>query len=352
VIPGGSALFTRFPGLRNRLPWTPLATLPTPVEAWPPSAALPGGLFVKRDDLTSALYGGNKIRKFEFALALARERGARALVTLGGLGTNQGLALALHGRAAGIAVEVSLAPQPITAAVRDNLRGLLAAGATLRFARTGVGSLWGAWRAVRARRAAGEHPCFIPAGASTPLTTLGYVAAALELAAQIERGVLPVPDRIFVAAGTCGTAAGLIAGCKLARLPTRVTAVRVFDAFRANRRTITGLARRALALLRSVEPGIPDVSVTASDFDFLTGFLGRGYGDPTPAAQAAVAWAAPRLLLETTYTGKTMAACLAQVSRAGAGPVLFWNTFNSAPFPQSSDLDILPGALRRALTDL
>ena len=352
MIPGGSALFTRFPGLRSRLPWTPLATLPTPVDAWPPSAELPGGLYVKRDDLTSPLYGGNKVRKLEFALALARERGARALVTLGGIGTNQGLALALHGRAAGFAVEVSLAPQPITPTVRDNLRGLVAAGATLRFARTGVGSLWGAWRAVGARRAAGERPCFIPAGASTPLTTIGHVAAALELAAQIEQGVLPVPDRIFVAAGTCGTAAGLVAGCKLARLPTRVTAVRVFDAIRANRWTITSLARRTLTLLRALEPGVPHVPVAAGDFDLVTGFLGGGYGDPTPAARSAVAWAAPRLLLETTYTGKTMAACLAHAAQTGARPVLFWNTFNSAPFPQSADLDTLPSALRRALTEL
>ena len=205
---------------------------------------------------------------------------------------------------------------------------------------------------VRARRAAGEHPCFIPAGASTPLTTLGYVAAALELAAQIEQGVLPAPDRIFVAAGTCGTAAGLVAGCKLARLATRVTAVRVFDAFRANRWTITGLARRALALLRALEPGIPAVSIAMDDFDLLTGFLGRGYGDPTPAARAAVAWAAPRLPLETTYTGKTMAACLVHASQADGRPLLFWNTFNSAPFRQSDDLDALPSALRRALTQL
>ncbi len=352
MTPGGSALFARYPDLRNRLPWTPLATLPTPVDAWPPSAEFPGGLFVKRDDLTSPLYGGNKVRKFEFTLALARDRHSRALVTLGGFGTNQGLALALHGRAAGFAVEVSLAPQPITTTVRDNLRGLVASGAAVRFARTGLGALWGAWRAMRARRAAGERPSFVPAGASTALTTIGHIAAALELAAQIEQGVLPLPDRIFVAAGTCGTAAGLVAGCKLARLPIRVTAVRVFDAFRSNRWTITGLARRALGLLRALEPGIPEVPIAAGDFDLLTGFLGRGYGDPTPAARSAVAWAAPRLPLETTYTGKTMAACLAHGSRAGARPVLFWNTFNSAVFPLASNLDALPGPLRRALTEL
>ena len=47
-----------------------------------------------------------------------------------------------------------------------------------------------------------------------------------------------------------------------------------------------------------------------------------------------------------------MAACLVHASQAGGRPLLFWNTFNSAPFRQSYDLDTLPSALRRALTEL
>lgn len=344
------ALFARFPSLRSRLPWLPLATLPTPVEEWTPPADFHGRLFVKRDDLTSPLYGGNKVRKLEYLLADARRRGASSLVTLGGLGTNQGLALALHGRAAGFAVEVALAPQPITPAVRANLAGLLAAGAVLRFARTGPGCLVHAWRAVRRRRAAGERPCYVPPGASTALSTVGYIAAALELAAQVELGLLPPPERIYVAAGTCGTAAGLVAGCKLAGLPSRVTAVRVFAAFRANRRSITRLARGALARLRALEPGIPPTPIDAGDFDLLTGFLGPGYGVPTAAAQAAIAWAAPRLPLETTYTGKALAACLAAGAPAGSGTVLFWNTYNSAPFPQATGLGSLPKRVQALFT--
>lgn len=346
------ALFTRYPGLRGRLLWLPLATLPTPVEEWTPPADFHGRLFVKRDDLTSPLYGGNKVRKFEYLFAAARQRDARALVTLGGLGTNQGLALALHGRAAGFAVEAALAPQPITPEVRANLRGLLAAGAVLRCARTGPGCLWAAWRALRARRAAGERPFFIPAGASTALSTIGYVAAALELAGQIEQGLMPVPDRIFVAAGTCGTAAGLVAGCRLARLPTRVTAVRVFAAYRANRWTITRLARGAMRLLRAFEPEIPDVSIRSADFDLVTEYLGPGYGAPTPPARAAITWAAPRVPLETTYTGKALAACLAAGRPAtGAPTLLFWNTYNSAPFPQAPDSEAVPPAVRKVLTE-
>jgi D-cysteine desulfhydrase len=347
-----NALFDRFPALRERLPWIPLATVPTAVQALATPATFRGRLSVKRDDLTSPRYGGNKVRKFEYLLADAQRRGARSLVTVGGLGSNQALGLAIHGRALGFSVDISLAPQPITPAVQANLRGLVAAGATLRVARSGIACLWKAWRALRQRRQVGERPYYVPFGATMGLSTLGYVAAGLELATQIEAGLLPVPDRIFVAAGTGGTAAGLVLGCRLARLPTRVTAVRVFAAYKANRRTIVRLARSAVALLRALDASVPDIPVAAGDFDLLTDFLGPGYGAATPAADAAVAWAAFRLRLETTYTGKTLAACLAHGAATPDGTALFWNTYNSAVFPQAHDLSILPPKLRAALSGL
>jgi hypothetical protein len=70
------------------------------------------------------------------------------------------------------------------------------------------------------------------------------------------------------------------------------------------------------------------------------------YGAPTPAALAAVAWAAPRLALETTYTGKALAACLDAIgSTRRDETILFWNTFNSAPFAMADTWEGLPPAL-------
>jgi D-cysteine desulfhydrase len=330
-----SALLARFPALRDQLPRIPLATVPTPVEELTAPEGFRGRLFVKRDDLISPRYGGNKIRKFELLLGQAERQGARCLVSLGGIGSHQALGLALHGRALGLAVDVPLVPQPVTPDVTATLRGLAAAGATVRIVRTALGGLWSAGRALRRRRHAGERPYYVPPGATTPLSTLGHVAAGLELADQVRLGLLPPPERVFIAAGSCGSAAGLVVGCRLAELPTRVGAVRAYSAWWANRRTIAQLARRAVALLRSLDRSVPPLSVTAADFDVWTEFLGAGYGSPTPAAQAAIAWAAPRLTLETTYTGKALAACLAHGAVTAEGPVLFWNTFNSAPFAQA-----------------
>lgn len=321
-----------------------LATVPTPVEELPPPAGFRGRLFVKRDDLTSPLYGGNKVRKFEHLFADARRRGARALVSVGRIGSNHGLAVALHGRASGFAVDLSLAPQPLTDGVRRNLRGMLAAGARIRYASGVIGAFANAATAMRARRLAGEAPYYIPLGATNALGSAGYVAAALELAGQIGRGALPEPDRLFVAAGTCGTAAGLLVGCRIAGLRTRVAAVRVAARPLTSAPLLLWTARRVAALLARLDPTMRRPWFGWGDIELVDGFAGAGYGRPTLEAQQALDWAAPHLQLETTYTGKALAACLAWCRGAGAdaGMVLFWNTYNSAPFAMVELLDALP----------
>ncbi len=345
-------LFDRFPTLRDRLPWIALATLPTPIEALPSPDGFRGRLFVKRDDLTSPLYGGNKVRKFEYLLADAQRRGARALVTAGGIGSNQGLAAALHGAALGFEVELSLGWQPVTETVRRAVRGMVAAGARIRYAGGAVGMILNAAAAMRDRRRAGETPYYIPIGATNALSSVGHVAAALELAAQVRSGEVPEPDRLFVPAGTCGTAAGLLVGCRVAGLRTRVMAVRVVDRVLANTPLIRWRARRVAALLARLDPAIPRVRIGRREVDVVGGFVGESYGAPTRAAEQALAWAAPRLRLETTYSGKALAACLAWCrDRAAGETVLFWNTHNSASFPTAPppDLGGLSASLRALL---
>jgi D-cysteine desulfhydrase len=322
--------------------------LPTPVEelALPTAGLSSVRLFVKRDDLTSSLYGGNKVRKFEYLLAEAEAAGATALVTVGGIGSNQGLAAALHGRARGMAVELSLVWQPVTAGVRRNLRGMIAAGARLHYARTTLGALWNAARSARELRRAGAKVFRVPIGATSPRASLGYVVAALELAGQIRAGVIPEPDRIFVAAGSCGTAAGLLAGCRLGGLRSRVVPVRIAERSVTNAPLLKWEARRVLALLAQVDRAAARIRIGWRDVQLVGGYAGARYGAPTPEALAAVAWAAPRLALETTYTGKALAACLDATRAARKDEtILFWNTFNSAPFAMADAWEGLPPAL-------
>lgn len=343
-----SPLLDRFPGLRGKLPWMPLGTLPTPVEPWPWPTASPEGrhLFVKRDDLTSPLYGGNKTRKLEHLLARAKLEGRRSLVTLGGLGSNQGLATALFGARLGLAVDLCLFDQPVTDSVRDTLLAAAATGANLLYGGGYPRTALLALAAYLRRWRSGQAPSYLAPGASSALGNVAYVNAALELAEQIRAGVLPEPDRVFVAAGSGGTAAGLIAGLALAGLRSRVVAVRTTVPLVANAARLLRLARGTLAALRRLEPAIPDLRRSRADFELETRFYGGAFGRETPEAAEALAWARARLALDATHTGKALAACLEACRRSRPGEVLlFWNTFSSAPLEKASP-EALPPALR------
>ncbi len=273
---------------------------------------------------------------------------------MGGIGSNLGIATALHGRARGLAVELSLSWQPVTDGVRRNLRGMLAAGARVHYADSMLQAVWNARRVVRRLFREGAAPFLLPIGATSAWSSLGYVAAGLELAAQIRAGLLPMPDRLYVAAGSCGTAAGLIVGCRLAGLTSRVVAVRIAQRTLTNTPLLLWETKRVAALLGDLDASAR-VRLAKHDVELVGGYAGSRYGAPTPEAEAALAWAGQRgggrLTLETTYTGKALAACLdaCRHSQAGEETILFWNTFNSAPFALADSDEGLPPALRAVI---
>ncbi|HUE95021.1 MAG TPA: pyridoxal-phosphate dependent enzyme [Longimicrobiaceae bacterium] len=343
-------LFATYPALARRIPWRPLGRLPTPIEELPPPEGAAAGLrlFVKRDDLSSGVYGGNKVRKLEHFLAEAELAKRRTLVTLGGIGSNHALATALHGAALGFETDLVLYDQPVTPFVRRNLGGFAHAGARVHYGGSIPASFATAGRLMARRRREGAEPYFIMVGGTTPLGCIGHVSAALELAQQVEDGAMPEPDRLFIPLGTCGTAIGLLVGLRLAGLKTRVTAVRVADPISANATVVRWMAQGLADLLHEADPTLPDLRIDEADFDLLTDFYGPGYGFPTGPAEAAVRWAEPRLALETTYTGKALAACLDFARKAEPETVcLFWNTFSSARVPEPAAVEGLPGRLAR-----
>jgi len=127
------ALAQAFPALDEALPRVALAELPTPltdVSALGTRLGI-GSLAIKRDDLTSPIYGGNKVRKLEFLLADALARGCDAVATFGAVGSNHALATAVFAGRLGLGCHVILVPQPATPAIAPKLRYLLWLGATV-----------------------------------------------------------------------------------------------------------------------------------------------------------------------------------------------------------------------------
>ncbi len=215
---------------------------PTPVQALERlSTHLGSEVWIKRDDKTSAKYGGNKPRKLEFLLGQALSRGHKTVVTGGGIGTNHGLATAVFGRTLGFHVVLGLFGQPVTAHVRKSLLLYHAYGAEMFYVSNLLTALWRFYVSERFRR---RDAYFIPGGGSSPVGVLGYVDAGLELAMQVERKEMPPPKVIYLPVGSGGTMAGLVLGLRLAGLKTRVVGIRLRRACSPTRKSPCGWPAR------------------------------------------------------------------------------------------------------------
>lgn len=334
------ALFTALPRLRDRVPWLSLGNFPTRVHRIeglvPPSVEL----WIKREDESGAAYGGNKVRKLEFLLAEARARGATRVATLGGIGSHHVLATAIYGVQQGFAVDAVVFPQPVNDHVRRQILADAASGASLKPTRGYLGVPFAVWRARRKAH-------WIGAGGSSVTGTLGYVSAASELRAQVERGELPWPDVIYVPLGSCGTAAGLLCGLRSPK-PIEIRAVRVVDRLVCNAGITESLAARVSSVVGEQTGGVAPILRVEHRF------FGGAYGRATPASTEAVELAAQHgLRLEPTYTGKTLAALLAD-ARSGSldgKRVMFLHTYNGVDLTgliaRAPALESLPPLLRR-----
>jgi D-cysteine desulfhydrase len=276
------SLLRRYPGLAG-FPRADLGVRPTPVEEHRIAGRT---VLVKRDDLASEIYGGNKVRALEFCLA----RPAKRLLTFSTLGAHHAYATACHGARLGLQTEAII--------VRKGTRGsLLPALGELALRCVEVNGPAGALLALARLYRPGT--LVIPPGGMSARGALGYLAAAFEIES--------VPERVYVPLGTGTTVSGLLAGFMLRGSRTEVVAVRVADAVAGLPWLIWRRARRAVALLRAADPSIPRVNRGAVTLRVVK--AEGAYGAPAPSSRAAVAAALP-LDLEPEYTGKTLAVLL------------------------------------------
>ena len=237
--------------IRERLGACSLGAWPTPLEAAAELGAAVGAqqFWVKREDRSSARYGGNKVRGLEFLLAgVPRDT---VLVTIGGTGSTHCLATAVHGIASGCRVVLAQFPQPESVTATAIARACRDSGAVVHRAASRAGfplALARAWRAagrLGARR-------WIPGGGAHPAAVVGHFLAGLELADQLAEP----PDAIVAPFGSTGTAAGLCLAMAHLGWPTRVVGVRVAPWFVANRMRAQRLARSARRLIQALDASI------------------------------------------------------------------------------------------------
>jgi hypothetical protein len=217
-------LFHYLPSLNGKIAWRPIGDFPTPVHR--ASVRLESGrtvaFWAKREDLSSSLYGGNKVRTLEHQLGaceahLQKHPDARFFV-LGSGGSNQCVATIVHGLD-----RFGISPDALWLSEddpdRDNALNMLSC---LSFPGNHIafGSRKNSFEMFRQILKAllpfNADKIFMLGGSNTT-GQLGHVGAALELAGQIERGDVDDPEAIYLPVGSTCTITGLILGICLAR---------------------------------------------------------------------------------------------------------------------------------------
>ncbi|HKO93345.1 MAG TPA: pyridoxal-phosphate dependent enzyme [Polyangiaceae bacterium] len=352
-------LFELWPGLVPSVGFSALGEFPTPVEPLmrlvPSLGAAAGDCHVKRDDLSSPVYGGNKVRTLEPLFGQALREGKSWVAATGAYGSNHAVASVLHAARLGLHCAVLLFPQPVSETARANLRVSLAHADRVISLPHWSCLPTGMWWFERAQRQRGEPALIMPPGGAIPRGGLGFFSAGLELGLQVRAGLLPAPQEVVLALGSTCSSAGLLLGLLVATrlglgfggprgsrphlVAVRVTPWPVTSAWR--------ILRLSLRLTRWLRTLTGDRVFDIERAELAQGLevdgrqLGAGYGRPTPAGLAALARAgdlAPAL--DTTYAAKSAAALFERLTQRPSCVRLFWSTKSSVALPTVSPAEL------------
>lgn len=296
----------------------PLANTPTPLQKMERLSQQAGvDIFFKRDDYTGSELSGNKVRKLEFILADAREKGADTVITCGGAQSNHCRATALAAVRAGLSSLLLLRTE-------DPDHPPAVSGNILLDGLAGAEIVWITPEQYRSRdhlfdrearrlRGEGRRPYLIPEGGSTALGAWGYVAGMAELVAdlkQLDRGDVK-PTTVVCATGSGGTTAGLALGARLSGADIRVVGVNVCD----DRDYFVDIIDRICGEFVETYFDGEDAGIPA--YDILDGYVGRGYALSRPEELVAIRNLVrlEGVVLDPVYTGKAYFGLMAELAR-------------------------------------
>lgn len=297
---------------RNKISF--LGPNPTPLNYLPAlSEELGVELYIKRDDLTPYGAGGNKLRKLEYLLYDAKEKGATTLLTVGGAQTNHGrLTAAVAAKYGMKCVIVCVDDYP--GEVSSNILLDTIMGAEVVFkkndGRSEAVQLSEAVASVKARyEAIGERVYEIPLGGSNTIGFMGYYECAVEITEQAKK--MGIEDaELVVGAGSLGTYMGLYCGLKNENSPLSLTGIAIMPFGDAKEKFLMEYFRQV-----KEEYGL-GIAAAREDFHIETGYARGGYNNPDAAVRNAIykMARAEAVILDPCYTGKVFAGVLDMIA--------------------------------------
>jgi len=311
-------------GALDELPRAHFFRAPTPIEALS-NLGLKlnrNNLYVKRDDLTGLVFGGNKVRQLEFYLGDAMEQGADTILITGAVQSNFVRMAAGAARKCGMECHIQLEERVPSndPAYRQSGNVLIdrILGATIHSYPQGEDEA-GADRALceiaDKLKQQGHKPYIIYLSSGhAPLGALGYVDAAREILTQCRQDDLKI-NEVILASGSGHTHAGLLFGLRALGSDVRVTGICVRrDAGRQRPRLIERCDE--IAELIGTENKVTDDDIVVIDT-----YLAPGYGRASKMVLEAMQLIAETeaLLTDPVYTAKAMAGFLQRIEETEPG---------------------------------
>ena len=285
-------------GLLERFGRLGLAQLPTPLEPMARLGTHLGGprLWGKREDCAGLGFGGNKLRKLDYVLKDALDKGCDTLVSGGVVQSNSQRQVAAAAAKLGLACHLAVyhgrlaPPSPEYAHTGNALLNKLY-GAVLHDV-PWDGDRNGAIRALADRLSDdGRKPYVVPYGVSDALGAAGYASTAEEIAASGLR-----PAAIVHCSGSGGTQAGLVVGAAACLPNTRIVGIDIDAEPERVRADVLTYGHAAAELL-----GQP---FDEANVEVVAGHAGPAYGVPHAATVEAIGLAArlEALILDPVYS--------------------------------------------------
>lgn len=305
-----------------------LANLPTKIEKLARLSKELGDyqIYIKRDDQTGTEFSGNKVRKLEFVVKDALDKGCNYLITCGGIQSN-------HCRAT-VAVATKLGMKSCLvlrgsndAEIEGNLFLDKMLGAEIVYI---TADQYSNQRneimadIAKQKVKEGYKPYVIPEGASNGLGAFGYYATMFEIAEQ-EKELNINFDAIIIAVGSGGTYSGLLLGKKVLQHPAEIYGVNVGSDRNYFENCILQIFKESCELAGCT------LSLSREEIHILDGHVGRGYALSTPEELKFITSLArlEGVILDNVYTGKAMYGFVDEIKKGtfrNAKNILFIHT--------------------------
>jgi D-cysteine desulfhydrase len=272
-----------------------LANIPTPLQ----KIKFENKTFlIKRDDFTGLELSGNKVRKLEYLLSKAKREKAEYIFTCGGEQSNHARATAIAAAKMGLKSKLFLwgndYPNSDGNLFIDKL-----SGADIFFMNKKNYEFVNEIMQEESENfnSKGLKTYVIPEGGSTTLGIWGYISFIEELSKQINLKKL---DGILLAAGTGGTAAGIITGLALKKINLKVFGVNVLYPEKEIRKKILQLVEGA-----NLDFNL-NIKINPGSLIILDGYSKEGYKKTNQNKLKLINrfFRETGILLDPVYTGK------------------------------------------------